>query len=59
MAQFRSYNELAQELEEKERLLQATQFQAQLYKEDAERANVEVHTCRCQCAHWYNMTCLL
>lgn len=51
MAQRRSYDELAQELEEKECLLQATQIQVQLYKEDAERANAKVHSCRCQCAH--------
>ena len=48
MAQLqRSYDELVQELEKKDRLLQATQIQAQVYKEDAERANAEVRFCRC------------
>lgn len=48
MAQLQhSYDKLVQELEEKVRLLQATQIQAQIYKKEAERANAEVHSCHC------------
>ena len=54
MSQFqRSHDEIAQELEEKERLLQDKEVQAQVYKEEAESANARVCNYPGKCVRRY------